>query len=110
LNMGLVKLHANDLTAGLKLFEKELSFRRNYYEPYYYAGVIHFLDRNYTRALAHLDSCIGINPEFSPAYHDRAGVYRMLENWEKALENYKKAIQLNEFNAQYYSNLASLYK
>ena len=54
--------------------------------------------------------CLEINPNSGVVYYELSGIYRNLNNLEKALEYAKKSVDFSSENEWYLANLALLYK
>jgi tetratricopeptide (TPR) repeat protein len=53
-----------------------------------------------------LTDCIALNPKYSTAYQNRGVAYQHLGLFEKALEDYATAIELNPTSSSLWSNRA----
>ena len=54
--------------------------------------------------------CLEINPNSGVVYYELSGIYRNLNNLEKALEYANKSVDFSSKNEWYLANLALLYK
>jgi tetratricopeptide (TPR) repeat protein len=70
----------------------------------YYEGVQLAKQREYAEALVCYDKAISLDPKFSPAYSDRAGMRIIFGHPEKSLSDCDEAISLNPENAMAYAN------
>ena len=59
----------------------------------------------YDVAIAQLNRCLALVPNFSPAYNLRGKSYGMLENYEKAIKDFINVIRLSPNLAEGYKNL-----
>ena len=62
---------------------------------YYYRGVTHLGDGDFTRAVEAFTLAIDQDPSYVIAYHSRGEAYRELGELDKAVEDYTKAIELS---------------
>lgn len=67
-------------------------------------GLRYMQQGNYERALLKLNKAIGFDNRYGPAYHYRAELYRRLEEYEKADQDYRDAVYYSEDDYSLYNN------
>ncbi len=78
-------------------------------KAFYEIGVLLFLKNQFEAAINEFNAALLINKD-ARIYNDRGSCYRMLEKYDKAIEDYLTAIALNHNLAFIYNNLASIYR
>jgi tetratricopeptide (TPR) repeat protein len=73
-----------------------------YIDAYYNRGVIHYILREYSQALADLNKVIEKRPDLAMAYASRGSVYDKTNDYQKALNDYRRAAQLGDKDTQDY--------
>lgn len=82
-------------TDAIVQYKKALELDKTSPKPYVKIGKLYMRSRNYGEANKMFTDAIGVDPTFAPAYRERAESFYMLNQIEKALEDYKKYLQLN---------------
>jgi tetratricopeptide (TPR) repeat protein len=72
-------------------------------------GKLYQRGRNYNLALELYKKAIGIDPNFAPAYREIAEVYMLAAQPAKAIENWKKYLELNNSNYARYRYMNALF-
>ncbi len=75
-------------------------------QAYAFLGMLHAKQNRTAEALSTLNQAIAIDPRFDPAYFYRGNVYTMLGEQDKAVADYKQALEINPANAQAARGLA----
>lgn len=83
---GQFELEANDLSDCVRLVPSNSFYVKELAWAYAQQG-------NYSRALKHYDTLVLMEPKFGGGYARRADMLRLLGDDEKALEDYKRAIE-----------------
>ncbi len=80
-------------------------------DAYYYMGTIKFIDSDYENALIYLDKVTlqGDYPNIYISYFLKGEIYYGKEDYQTAIENYTKSIELNATFGDGYYNLARAY-
>src|SRR3989339_1668456 len=72
-------------------------------------GIEYYMDHQYDRAIIHFQQAIRFNPELADAYYYLADIFENLDEDNLAIENYKKAIELDISHIQALNKLALIY-
>jgi tetratricopeptide (TPR) repeat protein len=64
-------------------------------EYFYFRGVVSFQDKSYQEAVDYFSKAIEKRSTNAWAYHDRASAYKMMNELEKSLADYKAAIKID---------------
>jgi tetratricopeptide (TPR) repeat protein len=72
-------------------------------------GKLYQRGRNYQLALDKYKEAIGIDPTFAPAYREIAEVYSLYSQPAKAIENWKKYLELNNSDDARYRFMSALF-
>lgn len=89
---------------AIQLYTLAIEKDPTYIDAYYNRGVMHFVLREYQKALNDLNKVIEARPDYAMAYASRGSVYDKINESQKALEDYRKAAQLGDKDAQHYLN------
>ncbi len=104
LNRGaLCATYGND-AAAIKYFQKAISLNPGKSEAYFGQGVSYGQLENFPEAIALIDEAIKMEPRNGLYYYGRARVYLLAGDKEKAKEDFKKAAELDDEDAQIYIN------
>ncbi|NJM75451.1 MAG: tetratricopeptide repeat protein [Acaryochloridaceae cyanobacterium RU_4_10] len=82
-----------------------LALNPNFYEAWYGRGFALYNLGQPTDAIASFDRTIALKPDYHPAWYDRARCYAAQGAIQPALENLKKAIDLNTANPLEYKEM-----
>jgi tetratricopeptide (TPR) repeat protein len=116
-NEALKKVQENKLDEGIKLLDQCIAIKADDYPPYQIRGTAKSLQRKYEEALVDFDKALSINPQAKKAYlnraiakkkltdydgaiadlayFNRALIYEMLGQADKACADYKAALKQN---------------
>ena len=72
-------------------------------------GEIAFEQKQYENALRHYQHVANYHSDFAESWASLAMVYRMLEQYDEAEANYKRAIELEPDNEDYYYTLSEMF-
>lgn len=72
------------------------------------AAQVELLKENYSLALRRVDDALAIRPLLSFGYYLKSHIYQELDNLDTAVENSRRAIQMDPINSLYSKNHASL--
>jgi tetratricopeptide (TPR) repeat protein len=72
-------------------------------------GKLYQRGRNYQLALDYYNKAIGIDPNFAPAHREIAEIYMMAGQPAKAIESWKKYLELNSSNDAKYRYMTALF-
>ena len=107
IDRGETKTIINDLDGAIKDFEY-ITFTKSSDEykitAYSYLSSIAFETNDFEQALAYLDKLIALTPNDEEAYFDRGAAKGMLMNWEGAIADYSKAIEINATFMEAFAN------
>jgi tetratricopeptide (TPR) repeat protein len=73
-----------------------------YIDAYYNRGIMHYILREYSKALADLNTVIEKKPDYAIAYASRGSAYDKTGDHKKALNDYIRAAQLGDKDTQDY--------
>lgn len=83
-------------------YDKAIQINPNYYLAYYNRGLgYYFLDKS-KKAKADWEKVIALNADFSDTYLMLGVLESEKEEWEKAIGFYSQAIEIQNYNSQYY--------
>lgn len=80
----------------------------NDYKKYLDEGIYDFQDGKFEDAILKLNKSIELKNDFCVSYFYRGACYQVLENWDEAMLDYTKAIQLNDKMTDAYYNRAKI--
>jgi len=93
---------------AIQLYTLAIEKDPTYIDAYYNRGVMHFVLREYQRALTDLNRVIEARPDYAMAYASRGSVYDKLMDNKRAMEDYIKAAQLGDKDTQDYLRLKGI--
>lgn len=95
-------LLGNGNKISMQGYDKAIQINPNYYLAYYNRGFgFYFLDK-IKKAQADWEKVIELKTDFSDAYLMLGVLESEKEEWEKAIDFYSKAIEIQNYNNQYY--------
>ena len=95
--------YGND-SAAIKYFQKAISLDPQRSDAYFEQGVSYGQLEFFSKAIALINTAIEMNPYKGLYYYGRARVYLLNDEKEKAMEDFKKAAELDDEDAQNYIN------
>jgi tetratricopeptide (TPR) repeat protein len=95
--------YGND-SAAIKYFQKAISLDPQRSDAYFEQGVSYGQLENFFKAIALINKAIEMEPHNGLYYYGRARVYLLADEKEKAFEDFKKAADLDDEDAQNYLN------
>ena len=95
--------YGND-SAAIKYFQKAISLDPGRSDAYFAQGVSYGQLEIFPQAIALIDKAIEMEPHNGLYYYGRARVYLLADDKEKAIEDFKKAAELDDEDAQIYIN------
>jgi len=95
--------YGND-SAAIKYFQKAISLDPQRSDAYFEQGVSYGQLENFIKATALINKAIEMKPHNGLYYYGRARVYLLADENEKAMEDFKKAAELDDEDAQNYLN------
>jgi tetratricopeptide (TPR) repeat protein len=112
LNYGICLYHNKQIEDALEILEMCYTENPNDVYANFYLGVCHKRLEDYEFSAKYLDFAIYISvPEFHPEmYHHLAQVYASLKQYEKSLDCYKKAYELNSNKVEVLFEIAQVYE
>ena len=98
-----------ELDEAIKIYENLVKKDKDH-EVYFFLGTAHLQKKNYEKTVFYIENAIKIKPDI-PNYYNNIGIaLSNLNNNEKAIENYLKALELNNKFLDANINLAIEYK
>ena len=79
-----------------------IKYDKNNYEAYYYRGCARINAQKYKEAIADLEKAVELKPDYADAYFNMGRSYYMLNDEDKACENYKLAAKYGRPNLEDY--------
>ena len=105
-NLGVVYTFLKNEDKALENFQRCIDFDPEYAPAYYNMGQIHLLrKRDFSQALHFFDLATAVRPNYIGAHHQRGTAYGLLGNPQKAIECWKKTLQLDPGNNQARENI-----
>ena len=95
--------YGND-SAAIKYFQKTIVLDPRRSKAYFEQGVSYGQLENFFEAIALTNKAIEMEPHNGLYYYGRARVYLLADDKEKAIEDFKKAAELDDEDAQIYIN------
>jgi capsular polysaccharide biosynthesis protein/tetratricopeptide (TPR) repeat protein len=83
---------------------QQAAVRQPTYELHYNLGLCFGHQHQWTAALAHFNQTLSLQPDFAPAYGDRAWICLQLNQWGAATKDFCAALQSYSSYAQIYNN------
>ena len=94
---------------ALAQFQQTVDINPAYVQAWYNIGQICMIkNKDFSRALHCFDRAIAIRPDYVGAHHQRGVVLELLGDAEKALESWKKTLELDPENKQAIENIKRL--
>ncbi len=81
---------------------KAISYDKHNFEAYYYRGCAKVNAKKYQEAVADFEKAIELKPDYADAYFNLGRTYYLMNNEDKACENYKLAAQYGRANLDDY--------
>ena len=85
---------------AIKAVDKAISKKPDFYQAWYFKGVIFDSEKKYPESIAAYDKALKINPNFAQPWKDRGRLLFALDKYSEALTSFDKAIALspNQFD------------
>lgn len=81
---------------------KAIRYDKHNFEAYYYRGCAKVNAKKYQEAIADFEKAIELKPDYADAYFNLGRTYYLMNNEDKACENYKLAAQYGRPNLDDY--------
>ena len=81
---------------------KAIRYDKHNFEAYYYRGCARVNAKKYQEAIADFEKAIELKPDYADAYFNLGRTYYLMNNEDKACENYKLAAQYGRANLDDY--------
>ena len=81
---------------------KAIRYDKNNFEAYYYRGCAKVNEKKYQEAIADFEKAIELKPDYADAYFNLGRTYYLLNDEDKACENYKLAAKYGRPNLEDY--------
>jgi tetratricopeptide (TPR) repeat protein/S1-C subfamily serine protease len=101
-------LRSQKYAEAIKAVDKAISKKPDFYQAWYFKGVIFFSEKKDTEAITAFDKALKINPDFAQAWKLRGRVLGLLDKYSEALTSFNQAIALspNQFDLYYWRGLS----
>ncbi|MGC8605364.1 MAG: tetratricopeptide repeat protein [Desulfomonilaceae bacterium] len=110
-NLGVAYSFLKKPDNALSCFEKTVQFDPEYVTAYYNMGQIYLLvNRDFSRALNCFDRAIAFRENYIGAHHQKGVAYEMLGDVDKALDCWRKTLNLDPGNRQALENIERVQK
>lgn len=96
----LVSVHAKDYALALDLLDAVVRLKPDFVEGWNKRATVHFLRRDYARSLADIHRTLEMEPRHFGAINGLAVILENLDNEERALDAYKRLIEIYPRNEQ----------
>ncbi|MDO8549536.1 MAG: tetratricopeptide repeat protein [Ignavibacteria bacterium] len=94
-NEGNKLLKAGNFKDAITLYDKALNIKKDY-RIYYQKGVAYKRANELDSAKVALDECIKLKPDFEGSYNALGSIYYSMGNFESAVANYEKVVQMSK--------------
>ncbi len=81
---------------------KAIQYDKSNYEAYFYRGCAKVNAQKYEEAIADFEKAVELKPDYADAYFNMGRAYYLLNNEDKACENYKLAARYGRPNLEDY--------
>lgn len=81
---------------------KAIKYDKGNYEAYYYRGCARINAKNYKGAIEDLQKAVELKPDYADAYFNLGRTYYIMQDEDKACENYKLAEKYGRPNLEDY--------
>ena len=85
-----------------EVLTKAIKYDKGNYEAYYYRGCARINAKKYDGAIEDLEKAVELKPDYADAYFNLGRTYYIMDNEDKACENYKLAAQYGRPNLEDY--------
>jgi tetratricopeptide (TPR) repeat protein len=108
-NLGVAYTFLNREEEALAQFQQTVDVNPAYVQAWYNIGQICTIKKkDFSKALHCFDRAIALRPDYIGAHHQRGVVLELLGDADKALESWKKALELDPENKQAIANIKRL--
>ncbi len=110
-NLGVAYTFLKNEKAAISCFEKTVQLDPDYVTAYYNMGQIYLIvKRDFSRALNCFDRAIAFRENYIGAHHQKGVAYEMLGDMDKALDCWRKTLNLDPGNRQALENIERVQK
>lgn len=95
-------LRYSDYEKAEEILTKAIQYDKNNFEAYYYRGCARVNAMRYNDALADFHKAVEIKPDYADAYFNLGRTYFLMNDQDKACENYKLAAEYGRPNLDDY--------
>ncbi|HTA62844.1 MAG TPA: OmpA family protein [Bacteroidia bacterium] len=103
-NSALVLYHLNDFDNSIKNYNEAISIdpsdteEPHHYYAYYLESQPYLKKTDFTNTIGYLNKCMALNPKFSAGFFARAEVYKQTSQFQSAISDYTKVLQIENSN------------
>lgn len=107
---GYTAYNNHDYQQAIQIEDKVIGEDPNFYKAYTIKGIAQCFSSNhdYTGGMKNLDKALQIKSDYGYGMYNKALAFELYGYYDKAIEEYKKALQVEQFTWSYYG-IASIY-
>ena len=98
--LGDVYSELNNGSKAAENYNKSLELDKKHIKSVLHKGQLYKRSTNYEGAIAEFDSCLRMDPNFAPAYREKAETYFAMKKIDNAVENYRLYLEISKFNTR----------
>lgn len=107
-NQGYAAFHNQKYQESIELEDKVLAEDDSFYKAYNVKGIAQCFLGNFEEGMKNIDKCLEIKEDYGYGRFNKALAYELYEEYDKALEWYNKALEVEDYVWTYYG-IASIY-
>ncbi|XP_077968120.1 uncharacterized protein LOC120326538 [Styela clava] len=105
---GVIHQYMGDVKSAMSDYQRAVKLDGSYSVAFFNAAALYLRDRRFREALAYLDKAVQITPEDDAALTNRGIARVLLNDTERALDDFNDAIKYNNTNAHTFYNRGNL--
>ena len=109
--LGFVYMTRGYYEQAFNSYNRAIQLDPYYLEAYYNRGNLYYKLFDVHKAKEDYEKVLSLNPNYDPAYNNLGLLYHLyIKNFDEALKNYKKAIEIEPMNPVYHENISKLHR
>ena len=105
-NLGIIKFEREEISESIILFKKAIVIKKDFSAAYHHLAMAYEVQKNFELAIIHYQEAIKFNKEnFSLSYNNLGNVYIAVGEYEKAIDCFNHALNLQGKKSSIYFNL-----